>query len=77
MPKATGHAIHVWKFSEAPKQFRELSDHGGDEDWVALVPKELVDLYIPWMQEGSPFGCCSVSEHKLEGGCVVRIGAHA
>lgn len=75
--KASGHAIHVWRFSDAPKQFQELSTHGGDEDWVALIPKEMAHEYIPWMEDGSPFGCCSVSEYQLDGGCVVRIGAHS
>lgn len=77
MAKAQAHSIHVWKFSEAPEQFRRLSTHGGDEDWLALVPEEMAGQYIPWMEEGSPFGVCSVSEHKLEGGCIVRIGTHA
>lgn len=75
--KAPGHAIHVWRWKDAPEGFKKLSRHGGDEDWVALVPKELSNDFISWMEEGSPFGCCSVSEHKLPGGCVVRIGAHA
>lgn len=69
--------IKVWKWWDAPEEFRELSTHGGDEDWVALIPKELADDCIMWMEEGTSFGCSSVSDHVLDDGRVVRIGAHA
>ena len=32
-------AILIWHFEDAPKKLQELSEHGGDEDWVALIPK--------------------------------------
>jgi len=75
-PKAQAKAIMVWRFHDAPEQFRKLSTHGGDEDWLALVPKELAGQYIHWLEEPA-FGCCEVTEYKLEGGCIVRIGAHS
>lgn len=68
--------IAVWKFGDAPEEYRSLSEHGGDEDWIAFVPEDLKDEWIGWMQEGTSFGCCSVTEHAVEGG-VVRIGAHS
>ena len=68
--------ITVWRWEDAPEEFKALSTHGGDEDWVAFVPSFLKDTYIGWMDEGSSFGCCSVSEHEVKNG-VVRIGAHA
>lgn len=70
------HAIVVWRFDAAPAELRALSKHGGDEDWVLLAPKEEA-LDIWWAQEGGAFGCCSVSEHILDDGSVVMIGAHA
>ncbi len=70
-------SIKVWRFQDAPQEYRNLSPHGGDEDWLALVPAELADCYIGWMEPGSQFGCCDVSEHRLLDGSVVRIGAHA
>jgi hypothetical protein len=70
-------AIKVWRWKDAPKKYRALSRHGGDEGWVALVPKGLAAEPVGWMEEGSPFGYCSVSEHALPNGDVVRIGAHA
>ena len=68
--------IRVWRFRDAPEEFRKLSKHGGDEDWLAHVPAEMAEDYIGWMETGS-FGACDVSEHKLDDGSVVRIGAHA
>lgn len=68
--------IRVWRFEDAPAKYRRLSEHGGDEDWLAFIPQALAHDYIGWMAEGTAFGCCSVSEHPVEGG-LVRIGAHA
>jgi hypothetical protein len=68
--------ILVWRFQDAPKEYRDLSPHGGDEDWLALVPVEMAYEWIGWM-DGGAFGCCDVSEHLLKDGRVVRIGAHA
>lgn len=68
-------AITVWRWEDAPDDLRYLSNHGGDEDWVAVVP---ADMACPnWICEGGPFGCCSVSEHNLVDGETVYIGAHA
>lgn len=69
-------AILVWRFQDAPPEYRALSDHGGDEDWLAFLPDEVAGEWIGWMNPGSSFGCCDVSEHRVEGG-IVRIGAHS
>jgi len=68
--------IRIWKFTDAPQVLQELSPHGGDEDWLALVPWPYSEQYIGWLESGGSFGCCDVSEHKLEG-AVVYIGAHS
>jgi hypothetical protein len=67
--------IKIWEFYDAPESYQRLSDHGGDEDWLALIPEGRERPY--WMEDGSWFGCCSVSEHKLADGATVYIGAHA
>jgi hypothetical protein len=68
-------AIVIWLFNAAPGELRCLSTHGGDEDYVALVPK---DMEQPsFLESGTRFGCCSVSEHGLDDGRRVFIGAHA
>lgn len=68
--------ILVWPFDRAPEEYRKLSEHGGDEDWVAFVPEALKDEWIGFLEEGGSFGCCDVSEHPVKGG-TVRIGAHS
>ena len=69
-------AIRVWRFEDAPINYKTLSEHGGDEDWLAHVPKGVEDE-IWWAQEGSSFGCHSVTRHDLEDGSYVLIGAHS
>ncbi len=71
--------ILVWRFHDAPERLRALSEHGGDEDWLAEVPSYLVGVDISWMESGSRFGVCDVSEHPHPyiDGWVVRIGAHS
>jgi hypothetical protein len=73
---AEGRMISVWRFEDAPEKYRELSGHGGDEDWLAFVPDSMRDEFIGWLEGGSWFGCCAVSRHDVPGG-VVHIGAHA
>lgn len=71
--------IRVWSFYDAPQEFRDLSPHGGDEDWLAFIPAAVLLAdgdYIPWMESGGSFGCCDVSRHAVPGG-QIRIGAHA
>jgi hypothetical protein len=67
--------IKVWRFHDAPDEFKRLSTYGGDEDWLAHIPVEYANEYINWLEYGS-FGCCEISEHKLEDGSVIKIGAH-
>ena len=69
--------IKVWDWDDAPEEYRALSQNGGDEDWVALVPPHYSARYISWMESGSSFGCCSVYDYPLPDGSIVRIGAHA
>lgn len=73
-------AIQVWSYDDAPDELKYRSPHGGDNDWVALVPKELVpqnpeNLWIPWLEQGH-FGNF-VSRETLEDGSVLFISAHA
>ncbi len=67
--------IKVWNFADAPEEYRALSGHGGDEDWVAHIPVHLVDRYIPWLED-EMFGN-SVEEHTLDDGSKIKIVAHA
>ena len=70
-------AIQVWSFSQAPKNLRDLSHHGGDEDWVVFVPTEVYEnfVYMPsWLERIDT--CQDPQVVHVEGG-VVYIGAHA
>jgi hypothetical protein len=69
--------ILIWRFHDAPEEYRNLSEHGGDEDWIAVLPAAMAGAWIPWLESGSSFGCCDVSEHPLPDGRKVLIGAHA
>lgn len=71
----------MWVFRDAPKQYRDLSDNGGDEDYVALIPAGVDTgqsaLFNFLSDSGSWFGCCCIDEHTLENGDTVYIGSHA
>lgn len=45
--------IKIWRWEDAPQEYKDLSEHSGDEDWVAFVPDSLNIEYIFWMNEGT------------------------
>lgn len=69
--------IRVWAWRDAPQELRVLSNHGGDEDWVAAIPPEAYNRDPYWADSGTNFGCCDVEAHELPAGWRVLIGAHA
>lgn len=71
----TPEPIKVWPFYDAPEEYQKLSGHGGDEDWLALLPPG--SEHPGWTYPGTAFGVCDVSEHHLPDGSIVLIGAHA
>jgi hypothetical protein len=73
---AEDNLLRVWSFYDAPAALRDLSEHGGDEDWVLLIPPQY-SRYVSWAEGGQRFGPCDVSEHQLPNGWEVRIGAHS
>lgn len=70
--------IRVWAWKDAPEELRKLSPHGGDEDWLALLPPKHAGEWIGWMDGGS-FGWAGVTSHSHPElpGYEIRIGAHA
>jgi len=66
----------VWPFHEAPESLRKLSTSGGDEDWIAHVPKHFAGRYIAWLETGG-FGVCDVEKIEIADGSIVYIGSHA
>lgn len=57
--------ISVWRWEDAPEEYRALSQHGGDEDWLVFVPKSLRGEYFGWMAVGSAFGVCDVERYEI------------
>lgn len=70
--------IRVWAFEDAPEELACLSQNGGDEDWLALVPPKFNGNTPNWLDYG-PFGVCSIHryEHPELPGYLVFIGCHA
>lgn len=70
--------ITIWEYHEAPEEL-QISQSGGDEDWLAEIPPHLADQYISWLDSGSSFGCCEVDEyeHPFKQGWKIKIGCHA
>lgn len=73
-----GDFLQIWLFEEAPEKYRQLSENGGDEDWVLFCPDRLVeDLRVMSLVDSSTFDKgCAPEEHDVDGG-VVYIGTHA
>jgi hypothetical protein len=70
--KTDDKTIFVWRFRDAPGELRAYSMHGGDEDWVVLLPEDVDG----WPFTHQAFGS-QVSEHPLPDGRMVLIAAHA
>jgi hypothetical protein len=68
-------AIKVWKFDDAPPEYKLLSTNGGDEDWVAFVPRKFVGEYIAWL-DSNQFGCAGVQTIEVDDG-TIYIGCHS
>lgn len=68
-------AVRVWRFDEAPEVLRTLSQNGGDEDWLAVLPPGQTAPI--WAAPGTSFGVCDVDEYSLVDGSTVLIGCHA
>jgi hypothetical protein len=76
--------LQVWKWDDAPEEWKKLSTSDGDEDWLALVPLRLLpetangvapepDL---WWMHWAPERLKRYTLPNLEG-FEIWIGAHA
>ena len=68
--------IQVWQFEHAPENLKQHF-YEDDADWLALIPKEYKDEYIPWLDVGTQFGCFQVERLLLENGDYVKVGYHS
>jgi hypothetical protein len=69
--------VKVWRWEDAPDELRRLSRHGGDEDWVALVPRSVADSWEWTPTWIDTLGSCDVQKSVRRDGARVYIGAHA
>lgn len=71
-------AITIWRFEDAPADLQALSWHGGDEDWIALVPLKYAERhYIGWLERIDTTLDPQIVDHPSVVGYQVWIGAHA
>ena len=68
--------VKVWRFADAPKEFQDLSQNGGDEDYLALLPKGLQGQDFAWL-DCRHFGFCCIDKHELPNGDTIYIGSHS
>lgn len=67
-------AIHVWAFEDAPDVYQKMSNNGGDEDWLALVPPHIE--YLPlWLENTDT--CNEPQIYEISKGYKIIIGSHA
>ncbi len=73
--------IYVWRFEDAPETLQNLSDNGGDEDWIAAAPtEEFKNAYIGWIVGAGFDTCCEPQIYENPDampGYTIYIGSHA
>jgi hypothetical protein len=78
--------IKIWLWRDAPEEYRDLSRHSGDEDWVMLVGRGVNDWYklpptIRDVVEGSDSNYSGIwgdtDHHMMENGDIIVIFAHS
>jgi hypothetical protein len=68
--------IRIWQFAAAPIELQAYSSNGGDEDWLAFVPKDEYDAdALPFF--AAPHFARYVQHAITEYGDHVFIGAHS
>lgn len=67
--------VVVWPWSDAPEEYRAMSQHGGDEDWVVFIPKGIATPFH--MDDSYLTHWGHVDWHTLDSGASVVIYAHA
>jgi len=70
-------ATILWCWKDAPEEYKKLSGHGGDEDWVIFIPKDMAG-WSPFLIMGDYLtGFGWLDSHELDSGDWVIICAHS
>lgn len=86
-PRSNERFIRLYAWDDTPLEYQALSDHGGDEDWVVIVPADMakggVFRNLPTPLEEAIRGDSNyiqgfghIGRYKLDTGEVVLIFAH-
>lgn len=75
MTEATDPPIKIWQFDGAPPEYKAMSGHGGDEDWVIYSPPGLDPDVAESIAEN--LKRWDFSRYTLEDGSTIWITAHA
>ena len=67
--------IYVWRFYDAPEEYRRLSTNGGDENWLVLIPSFVANS--TWVTPSWIEAMGDLQRFKLEHGDIVYVGSHA
>ena len=74
--------IKIWRFDDAPEEYRALKPAFQMGDWVALIPQHLtahegiIDVVSSGWAEGVETMMYEVSPHPVDGGAVVVVGSY-
>lgn len=73
--------LQVWRWDEAPEEWKKLSTWSGDEDWLALVPLVMLGVANEepdlWWLRWHPEQVKRYREGVVPDGFEIWIGAHA
>lgn len=69
--------ILIYQFYDAPEELQQLSEHGGDEEWIIIIPNTILNKhhgYISMFEQ--KFIDNQEVEHENYPDCTIYISAH-
>ncbi len=77
--------IRIWRWEDAPEEYKELCNQAGDEDWLMYYPASCLKKYYPLALESAAtgdedsylHGLGHIARCVLENGDVIVSFAHA
>jgi hypothetical protein len=69
----------IWEFEDAPEEYRKLSEHGGDEDFIVELPEGITQDDVRYRVEMmiERLTVCDAQWRRAENGRWIVITAHA
>lgn len=69
--------IIIYEFDDAPEELQALSEQGGDEDWIIIIPNDILNKhhgYITMFETG--FIDNQEATHESFPDCTIYISSH-